>query len=115
MQLKDEFSSIRSWAENRGLYEKGDVKTQFIKLQEECGELANAILKDNRAEFIDAIGDIVVVLTNLTELSGFKIECKDDIQSVRSITIEDCINSAYTVIKNRSGSMQNGTFIKDAK
>jgi NTP pyrophosphatase (non-canonical NTP hydrolase) len=115
MQLKNEFAPIREWAENRGLYEKGDVKTQFIKLQEECGELANAILKDNKAEFIDAIGDIVVVLTNLTELSGFKIECKDDIQSVRSITIEDCINSAYTVIKNRSGSMQNGTFIKDAK
>lgn len=115
MKLKNEFSPIREWAEKRGLYEKGDVKTQYIKLQEECGELANAILKNNEVEFIDAIGDIIVVLTNLTELSGFITECKGNMQRGRNITIEDCINSAYTVIKNRSGSMQNGTFIKDAK
>jgi hypothetical protein len=115
MHLNNEFGPIREWAENRGLYEKGDVKTQYIKLQEECGELANAILKDNRAEFIDAIGDIVVVLTNLTELSGFKTECKGEIQSVRSVTIEDCINSAYSVIASRSGKMINGTFVKDEK
>jgi NTP pyrophosphatase (non-canonical NTP hydrolase) len=99
MELKDEFLPIRHWAENRGLYEKGDVKTQYIKLQEECGELANAILKDNRAEFIDAIGDIVVVLTNLAALEGLKIE--------------DCITSAYDVIKSRQGSMVNGTFVKN--
>lgn len=115
MNLNQEFNSIREWAEERGLYEKGDPKTQFLKLQEEVGELAKAILKDNRSEFIDAIGDIVIVLTNLTELSGWKTECHNDIQSVRSITIEDCVNSAYNEIKNRSGKMQNGTFVKNER
>lgn len=99
MELKNEFQSIRDWANQRGIYEKGDKKTQFIKLQEEVGELSKAILKNDEEEFIDAIGDCVVVLTNLAALSG--------------INIEDCINSAYNIISKRKGSMINGTFVKD--
>lgn len=99
MELKNEFQSIRDWAKERGIYEKGDPRTQFLKLQEEVGELAKAILKNDEEEFIDAIGDCVVVLTNLAALKG--------------ISIEDCINSAYAVIVNRKGKMINGTFVKN--
>ncbi len=95
----DQFQLIREWAENRGLYSKGDAKTQYIKLQEEAGELAQAILKDDQPEVVDAIGDIVVVLTNLAHLRG--------------VSIEHCIESAYNVINKRKGSMVNGTFVKE--
>jgi NTP pyrophosphatase (non-canonical NTP hydrolase) len=100
-KLKNEnnFDNIRNWAEERGLYKEGDSKTQYIKLQEEAGELARAILKKDKEEVIDAIGDIVVVLTNLAHLEGLKIE--------------DCITAAYNVIKKRQGSMVNGTFVKN--
>ena len=94
------YELIRLWADERGIYKTGDIKTQYIKLQEESGELAQAILKEDKAEFIDAIGDMVVVLTNLAALKGLKIE--------------DCIDSAYKVIANRKGSMQNGTFVKES-
>jgi len=93
------YDRIRQWADERGIYKNGDTKTQFIKLQEEAGELARAILKNDKPEFIDAIGDMVVVLTNLAALEGLKIE--------------DCVTSAYDVIKSRQGSMKNGTFMKD--
>lgn len=93
------FSNIRTWAEQKGIFEKGDVKTQYIKLQEEAGELAKALLNNNKEEIIDAIGDCVVVLTNLSKLAGYNIE--------------DCILSAYNVISKRTGKMENGTFIKD--
>ena len=95
----NQFQLIREWAENRGLYSKGDAKTQYIKLQEEAGELAQAILKDDQPEVIDAIGDMVVVLTNLAHLRG--------------VSIEHCIESAYNVINKRKGSMVNGTFVKE--
>ena len=93
------FNSIRDWAQQRGLYDKGDTKTQYVKLQEEAGELAKAILKNDRLEIIDAIGDMVVVLTNLAHLEG--------------LAIEECIQSAYNVIKNRTGKMVNGTYVKN--
>ena len=65
---------------------------------EEAGELAQAILKNDEPEVIDAIGDMVVVLTNLAKLRGHNIE--------------DCITSAYNVIKSRTGKMVDGTFVK---
>jgi hypothetical protein len=64
------FNRIRTWAETRGLYDKGDPMVQYVKLQEEAGELAKALLKDDQPEVIDAIGDMVVVLTNLAHQRG---------------------------------------------
>jgi len=93
------YDNIRIWAKQKGIYDSGDCKTQYIKLMEEAGELAQAILKNDESEFIDAIGDMVVVLTNLAKLKNYKIE--------------DCIVSAYNVIKTREGKMINGTFVKN--
>ena len=93
------FELIRMWADKRGLYDKGDPKTQALKLVEEVGETCRAILKGNDMEAIDGIGDCVVVLTNLAELLGE--------------SIEGCIEQAYFEIKDRTGKMENGTFKKD--
>ena len=92
------FDDIRQWARDKGIYKSGDARTQFVKLMEEAGELAQAILKNDEPEVIDAIGDMVVVLTNLAELRGY--------------SIEKCIDSAYDVIKSRQGKMVSGTFVK---
>jgi len=95
----NEFDLIRMWANQRGIYEHGDTKTQSLKLVEEVGEICRAILKEDHDEVVDGIGDCVVVLTNLAELQG--------------VSIEKCINVAYNVISQRSGKMVNGTFKKD--
>src|SRR4051812_11978124 len=123
MQFQNEFNDIRKWAYSNGLYQKGDIKTQLIKLQEEVGELADAVLTDNRKEVIDAIGDCVIVLTNLAHLAeqhfcskcdtcfnlggelddqldeGGKrrwIECKN----CGGMKIENCINNAFNEVKD---------------
>jgi len=118
MNLKNEFFSVREWAENKGIYKNGDIKTQYIKLQEECGELAKAIINNDVNEIIDAIGDCVIVLTSIAEFTN-DIELYENkftgSQLKNNITIEYCINSAYNVIKKRSGKMINGSFIKDNK
>jgi len=93
------FDLIRMWANQRGLYEKGDAKTQALKLTEEVGETCRAILKNDMPEIVDGIGDCVVVLTNLAEIVG--------------VPIEQCIDNAYNEIANRKGKMVNGTFKKD--
>lgn len=93
------FDLIRKWAKDRDIYEKGDIKTQLIKLYEETGELSQSILKNDKDGIIDAIGDSIVVLTNLAEFNG--------------VTIENCIRTAYDEISSRTGRMVNGTFVKD--
>ena len=99
MQLRNEFEPIRDWAKERGIYEKGTVRGQFEKLLEEVEELNQAILEKDKKELIDAIGDCVVVLTNLANFID--------------VDIEYCINIAYKVIENRKGVMKNGTFEKE--
>jgi len=63
------------------------------------GELSNAMLKDNKSEQIDALGDINVVLIILAEQLGFDLDT--------------CLQCAYNEIKDRKGQTLNGTFIKD--
>ena len=95
----ERFDLIRDWAAVRGIYDEGNTVVQYTKLMEEAGELAKALLNDDHDEINDAIGDMVVVLTNLAHLHG--------------TDIEDCIDSAYTEIAGRTGKMINGTFVKD--
>ncbi len=98
VNLTNYFPLIRDWAQERGIYDKGNSHTQYVKLMEEAGELAEALLKNDKYEIKDAIGDMVVVLTNLAVLEGMQIE--------------SCIESAYNEIANRKGKMENGTFVK---
>ena len=96
--LPSRFDLIRTWASDRGIYDQGNSHTQYVKLMEEAGELAQGLLKKDAYEIKDAIGDMVVVLTNLAVLEGMQIE--------------SCIESAYQEIANRKGKMENGTFVK---
>jgi NTP pyrophosphatase (non-canonical NTP hydrolase) len=91
---------IRQWAKDRNLIEGSDMKSQFVKLIEEAGELANSIAKKNDIEFADAIGDMVVVLTIMAAQNG--------------MMIEDCIDAAWQQIRDRKGKMVDGIFIKEA-
>lgn len=107
-----QFELIRDWAKAKGIYRNGDSKTQTLKLMEEVGELSQAILKRDDAGVYDAVGDCVVVLTNVIELYEREKLRIDDQPMIRK-TIEYCVDAAYEVIAQRSGKMIDGTFVKD--
>lgn len=92
-------ADITLWAEEKGIFEHSDPKSQMLKCVSEIGELADAILKNNRAEIADAIGDSLVTLILTARMAGF-----DDII---------CLGEAYEVISIRTGKMTNGAFVKD--
>ena len=108
MNLKNEFQPIIDWANAKGIITQGNTTKQYVKFQEEAGELAKAILKKDKAQVTDAIGDIVVTLVSLAEQAAIEFNDPD-------ISIESCINDAYNVIKNRTGTSIGGDFIKDAE
>lgn len=89
---------VEQWFFDRGL-DKRDGSGQLEKLQEEVDELKQAYIEVNRDEEIDAVGDILVVLI------GYCLQ--------RGLDIEECLSVAYNVIKNRTGKVVNGVFVKD--
>jgi NTP pyrophosphatase (non-canonical NTP hydrolase) len=97
--MKTTTQLVEEWAEEKGILSKATPLTQAIKTQEEVNELYQAILDNNREEIKDAIGDIMVTLI---------IQCK-----MQGMDLQDCLESAYNVIKNRTGKMVDGMFVKD--
>lgn len=94
------FDDIRMWADDRNIILGATSHAQFVKLAEEMGELASGIAKDRLEEIVDAIGDMIVVLTILSAQYDVKVE--------------DCIEHAWQQIKDRKGKMVNGIFIKES-
>lgn len=89
---------IRAWSVERNLHD-ADPNKQALKLGEEAGELFEGLAKSDEALIKDAIGDIYVVLTILSQQLGF--------------TIEECIEVAYGEIKDRRGKLVEGIFVKE--
>lgn len=92
-------TKVLEWAKERNLIDVKNIYKQYAKLQEESNELYIAMLDDNKAGIIDALGDVSVVLIILAEQLGLDLDA--------------CLESAYNEIKNRKGVTKNGTFIKD--
>lgn len=65
---------IIEWANERDLIHSENADKQRLKLIEECGELASAILKNDIEKQKDGIGDIFVVLTILSEQINIPID-----------------------------------------
>lgn len=97
--MKDLIAQVQDWGRERGLH-KTDPLVQYTKLVEEVAELGAAIVAEDYIEQEDAVGDILVVLTNLC----MELDISD---------IEDCYWAAYQEIKDRKGVTLNGKFIKE--
>ena len=97
--MQNTINKIIQWGRDRDLLRPEASDKQIIKIVEEVGELCRAHLKNDEAERIDAIGDIIVTLI---------IYAKQN-----NLYIDDCLESAYNVIRDRKGKTVDNTFIKD--
>lgn len=75
---------IINWAKERNIHTEDCIPKQRLKLIEECGELASAILKKDISLQKDAIGDIFVVLVILSKQTNENIN--------NFIVDEECYN-----------------------
>lgn len=76
---------------------------QYAKVTEEVAEIAHEMTRGRlkSPEIEDALGDSAVTLIILANILGYDIR--------------DCLSTAYSVIKERTGVTRNGSFIKDVK
>ena len=96
---EDIVKDVMLWGRDKSL---NDPKAQLNKVIEEVGEIAHEITRNKYGsdELVDAIGDTLVTVIILADILG-----RDPIK---------CLDSAYQVIKDRSGETKNGTFVREA-
>lgn len=90
---------VEQWAKNKGL-DKAEPSKQMLKVVEETGEVAAALARNDQDDLRDGIGDVVVTLIILALQSD--------------MDIYECLNVAYDEIKDRTGKMVNGVFVKSS-
>jgi len=96
--LETHFNNFTQWSTDRKIIQNGNVLAQGLKLVSEVGELADNLAKGRCIK--DDIGDCIVVLNNLVHMQG--------------LTLDECLEQAWSDIKNRTGEMnRHGVFIKD--
>ena len=95
--MNELIDKIRQWHHDRNLINGSTDEAQFMKLYEEVCELSASIHNDT--DIRDDVGDIMVVLVNMVTRNG--------------LTIEECLEYAYNDIKDRTGKMVDGVFVKD--
>jgi NTP pyrophosphatase (non-canonical NTP hydrolase) len=98
--LDELVANVTAWAQDRGLLDKENIPKQMLKVMEEVGETASAILKNDRDKIVDGIGDSFVTLIVLSEQLGLEPL--------------ECLEVAWNEIKNRKGKMVDGTFVKES-
>jgi NTP pyrophosphatase (non-canonical NTP hydrolase) len=91
--------NVIEWAYDKGILERENAPKQMLKVLEEVGETAGALLKGNESELKDGIGDSFVTLIILSKQLG--------------LTPEECLEAAWDEIKDRKGKTENGVFIKE--
>lgn len=141
--LKEYQNLILGWAKDKNITTEECIPMQKLKLIEEVGEIANAIVKNKKEEQLDGIGDAFVVLTILAKQNGEEFEVVDiysnfedteladllamiiyseynvdfgvflELCKKLDLDIVDCVSSAWDEIKDRKGRTENGVFLKN--
>jgi len=89
------------WADERGIFDAADPLAQLDKTQEELDETIEAVKQSefDNPEVVDGIGDMLVTIIIAAKMMG--------------LDPTHCLNVAYDEIKDRTGKMVDGKFIKD--
>lgn len=100
MSYADTEIKVIQWAEARKIIPNSTPQSQLMKTVEEVGELVAAESRNQQANIVDAVGDVVVTII---------IYC-----ALRDIDLTACLESAYAEIKDRKGVlMANGIFVRE--
>ena len=101
MSLDNLEKLIVQWGEEKGILPDPDPVAQYEKTLEEVEELKDAIVYSDEHEAKDAIGDIFVTLVMQSR--------------AWNTSMSECVEQAYNQIKNRTGRMVDGQFVKESK
>lgn len=64
------FDNIIDWSTERNIITAGKPSGQVLKVMEEMGEIAGGVARNKLALIKDAVGDVLVIMTNVAKMYG---------------------------------------------
>jgi NTP pyrophosphatase (non-canonical NTP hydrolase) len=103
MSIEDLEKQVIKWAWDRGIFPESTEQTRFDKFYEEVEELTDTAFPDSYegrdlGQVKMEAGDVIVTMINILHPYGLDLEM--------------CLSAAYEKIKNRTGKMVDGQFVK---
>lgn len=74
MNFEEFKKNVENWAEVRNIYKYSTAEAQLMKALSELGEVADAIIKNDRDALKDGIGDLAVCYVNYAKMCGLDIK-----------------------------------------
>lgn len=98
MKTDELIDAVMNWGLRHNI---SNPDRQYAKLNEEVGEIAHELTRDRlySSEMMDALGDTFVTLIILADILHFDIR--------------ECLEAAYSEIKDRDGKTIKGSFVKN--
>ena len=93
MNLETLQTAVIIWANEKGIVKRENADKQFLKFDEESGELSGAITKNNHELIVDSIGDTLVTLVILAADLQYNIK----LQSIDNLVKENSPNEIPTI------------------
>ena len=104
-------SKVIGWAKERGIFDNGDTLAQLDKTQEELEETILAV--KNLRDWHQAM-DREPSHVHAKTIEALENEVADGIGDMLvDLESTDCLQLAYDEIKDRTGKMVGGQFVKD--
>lgn len=90
---------VENWAISKHIHTPASDLVQSHKVLEEAVELQSAIIKRDRSQIIDALGDVLVTII----ISAMQ----------NDVDILEALSTVLDIIEKRTGKTTNGLFVKD--
>ena len=108
MTIENLIENFHAWGHERRLHDTIDLLPQLAKLGEEYGELCAGVARNDEKQIMDAVGDMLVVLTQLGAVADTRFMHDLDGQYLNRAALH-----AWEQIKDRTGKTSGGVFIKN--
>lgn len=108
---------VLDWANEKEILTKATPLTQIEKTQEELDETKEALFWDSRyvLQYENKKGKLVNTKEEIADGYGDQLVTLIIGARMNGLNLIDCLESAYNVISKRTGTMINGTFVKDER
>ncbi len=119
--MQNTIDQVRQWFHDKGIIKHSNPLKQLEKSQEELTETRDAVVRLHESRLIMSIEDCDTEMHQAAHLMSIKDGIGDTVVTLIGVCemlkldLADCLDHAYQTIRERTGEMVDGKFVKNSE